>query len=141
MHWQDLECQTINPCICNSLYAIPWVAAQAVRWPGIRRSHVRISVSAVSFVICSKHWTMQYVELRGTALCRVRGATSQLDLPSLTPLSIAGCGLLQLRATYWVTSVNYCKQLIIEATFCGSRFSTGRLLAIEDHLFFTAIFF
>ena len=20
MHWRDLECQTINPCICNSLY-------------------------------------------------------------------------------------------------------------------------
>ena len=28
----------------------------------------------------------------GTALCRVGGATSQLDLPSLTPLSVAGCG-------------------------------------------------
>ena len=21
MHWRDLECQTINPCICNSLYS------------------------------------------------------------------------------------------------------------------------
>ena len=30
-----------------------------------RRSHVRISVSAVSLVICSPHWTMQYLELRG----------------------------------------------------------------------------
>ena len=28
----------------------------------------------------------------GTALCRVGGATSQFDLPSLTPLSVAGCG-------------------------------------------------
>ena len=28
----------------------------------------------------------------GTALCRVGGATSQLDLPSQTPLSVAGCG-------------------------------------------------
>ena len=28
----------------------------------------------------------------GTALCRVGGATSQLDLPSLAPLSVAGCG-------------------------------------------------
>ena len=27
---------------------------------------------------------------------RVGGATSQLDLPSLTPLSVAGCGQLQL---------------------------------------------
>ena len=36
----------------------------------------------------------------GTALCRVGGATSQLDLPSLTPLSVAGCGLLQLGAPH-----------------------------------------
>ena len=27
---------------------------------------------------------------------RVGGATSQLDLPSLTPFSVAGCGRLQL---------------------------------------------
>ena len=41
----------------------------------------------------------------GIALCRVGGATSQLDLPSLTPLSIAGCGWLQLGAPHWATSV------------------------------------
>ena len=34
--------------------------------------------------------------------------------------------LLQLR---------YCKLLIIEPAFCGSRLSTGRLLAIEDFTF------
>ena len=45
----------------------------------------------------------------GTALCRVAGATSELDLPSLTPLSVAGCGWLQLEAPHWATSVNYCK--------------------------------
>ena len=45
----------------------------------------------------------------GTALCRVWGATSQLDLPSLTPLSVAGCGSLQPGAPHWATSVNYCK--------------------------------
>ena len=33
---------------------------------------------------------------------------------------------------------NYCKQLIIDPTFCGSRFSTGRPLAIED--FFLLIY-
>ena len=58
---------------------------------------------------------MQYVELRGTALCRVGGATSELDLPLLTPLSVAGCGRLQLGAPHWATSVNYCR-LIIEPT-------------------------
>ena len=56
-----------------------------------RRLHVRGSLSAASLVICSPHCTVQYVELRGTALCRVGGATSQLDLPSLTPLSVADC--------------------------------------------------
>ena len=45
----------------------------------------------------------------GTALCRVEGATSQLDLPSLTPLSVAGCGRLQLGVFHYATSVNYCK--------------------------------
>ena len=34
-----------------------------------------------------------------------KGATSQLDLPSLMPLSIAGCGWLQLGVPHWATSV------------------------------------
>ena len=33
------------------------------------------------------------------------GRSSQLDLPSLTPLSIAGCGRLQLEVQHWATSV------------------------------------
>ena len=43
------------------------------------------------------------------ALCRVGGATSQLDLSSLMPLSVAGCGQLQLGAHHWATLVNDCK--------------------------------
>ena len=72
------------------------------QWVGLafRRSHVRGSLSAASLVICSPHYTVQHVELKGycqgTDLCRVRGAKSQLDLPSLTPLWVAGCGRLQL---------------------------------------------
>ena len=31
------------------------------------------------------------------------GATSQLDLPSLTPLSVAGCGRLQLGVLHWAS--------------------------------------
>ena len=42
-------------------------------------------------------------------LMRVGGATSQLDLPSLTPLSVAGCGWLQLGVPHWAASVHYCK--------------------------------
>ena len=37
------------------------------------------------------------------------GATSQLDLLSLTLLSVAGCGRLQPRVPHWATSVEYCK--------------------------------
>ena len=67
---------------------------------------------------------------------RVGGATSLLDLQSLTPSSVAGCGRLQPGVPHWATSVYYCKYLIIDPTFCGSRFSNGSLLAIEDHNIF-----
>ena len=79
---------------------------------------------------------------------RVGGVTSELNLPSLTvdcPWSTAtrscggtpscSCGQLQLGVPHWATSVDYCKYLIIDPTFYGSRFSTGRLLAIEDFTF------
>ena len=46
---------------------------------------------------------------QGVLLMRVRGATSQLDLPSLMPLSIAGCDQLQLGVLHWASSVDYCK--------------------------------
>ena len=101
-----------------------------------RRSHIHGSLSAASLVICSSH-SSAIRGAQGVLPCvGWGGATSQLDLQSLMPLSVAGCGRLQLGAPHWATSVNYCKWLIIEPTFCGSRFSTGRLLAIEDFTFF-----
>ena len=39
------------------------------------------------------------------------------------------------RSSHWVTSVDYCKLLIIDSTFCGSIFSTGWLLALENFTF------
>ena len=36
------------------------------------------------------------------------GAISQLDLPSLTPLSVAGCCRLKLGVPHWATSVGHC---------------------------------
>ena len=42
---------------------------------------------------------------QGVLPMRVGGATSQLDLPSLTPLHVAGCGRLQLGVSYWETSL------------------------------------
>ena len=49
---------------------------------------------------------LMHEALRGYSPLRW-GATSQLDLPSLTPLSVAGCGRLQLRVPHWPTSVDY----------------------------------
>ena len=61
--------------------------------PKVARSRLS-QCSAVSLVICSpariavcNTWSSG-----GTALCRGGDATSQLDLPSLTPLLVAGCG-------------------------------------------------
>ena len=55
---------------------------------------VPVPLAAASFVICSP--------LRGTACEECRVTTSQLELPSLTPLSVAGCGRLQLGAANWL---------------------------------------
>ena len=46
---------------------------------------------------------------QGELPMRVGGATSQFDLLSLTPLSVAGCGRLQLGVPHWATSVDYFK--------------------------------
>ena len=46
---------------------------------------------------------------QGVLPMRVGDATNQLDLPSLTPLSVVGYGRLQLRIFRWATSVDHCK--------------------------------
>ena len=53
------------------------------------------------FMLCMRRW--------GVLLMRVGRATSQLDLPSLMPSSVAGCGRLQLGVPDWAASVDYCK--------------------------------
>ena len=62
---------------------------------------------------------------QGVLPMRMGGATSQLDLPSLTPLSEPGCGRLQLGVLHWATRVDYWNLLIIDPTFCDCRFSTN----------------
>ena len=76
---------------------------------------------------------------QGILPMRVGGATSQLDHRLWCHCPKAGCGWLHLGVPHWAASVHYCKQLIIDPTFCGSRFSTGRLLAIEDFTFFSCL--
>ena len=53
------------------------------------------------FILCTKR--------SGVTAHEGGGGTSQMDLPSLTPLSVASCGRLQLGVDYWATSVDYCK--------------------------------
>ena len=68
---------------------------------------------------------------RGVLPTRVGGATSQLDLPSLTPLSVAGCGRLQLGVPHRATSVAL---LQVVDNWPDSILLWG-LLAIEDFTF------
>ena len=49
------------------------------------------------FILCTRR--------SGGMPIRVGGATSQMDLPSLKPFSVAGCGRLQLEVPDWATSV------------------------------------
>ena len=53
------------------------------------------------FMLCTRR--------SGVLPMRVGGATSQLHLPSLTTLSVAGCGRQLLGVPHWGTSVDYCK--------------------------------
>ena len=53
------------------------------------------------FILCTRH--------SGSTAHEGEGATSQLNLPSLTSLSVAGGDRLQLGVPHWATSVYYCK--------------------------------
>ena len=59
---------------------------------------VRVSLRLHWFILCT--WRSGGTAHEGG------GCTSQLDLPSLTSLSVAGCGWLQLGVPHWATSVH-----------------------------------
>ena len=67
----------------------PMVAGLQDRIPAVAELH--------RFILCTRH--------SGVLPKRVGCVTSQLDLPSLTPLSVACCGRLQLGVNHWATSV------------------------------------
>ena len=79
---------------------IPWVAPQARRLPRIQE---------VGSSILFRGWDNLYCctsGAHGALPCKEWGITTcQLDLPSLTPVSVDGCGRLQLWVTHWTTSV------------------------------------
>ena len=58
----------------------------------LKTFYIKFDIFAARIELCNT-WSSG-----GTPLCRVGGATTQLDLPSLTPLSVASCGRLQLGA-------------------------------------------
>ena len=60
--------------------------------------------------------------------------SSQLDLPSLTPL-FAACGRLQLWVSHFTTSVTLLQVAVIDPTNNGRRFSSWEHLAIEDYIY------
>ena len=66
-------------------------------------------VAAASLAILSPNLHRAIRGALGVLPMRVGGVASQLDLPSLTPLTVAGCGRLQLIVPQWATSVDYCK--------------------------------
>ena len=68
-------------------------------------TRVRAPVAAASLTICRPCSHRAIRGAQGVLPMRMGGATGQLDLPSLTPLSIAGCGRLQLEVPHWATSV------------------------------------
>ena len=71
--------------------------------------------------------------LVGTAMCRAGGNSQILVLPSLTPLSIAICGRLQLGAPHWATLVALLSE--VDKLTPHSVVVDGRHLAIEDFTF------
>ena len=128
----ECVCRCVCLCVCVEYRFIPteWPHRRGLAYPWHR---VPAPVAAASQAICRPRLHRAIRGAQGVLPTRVGRATSQLDLPSLTLMSAAGCGRLQLGVLHWA---NYCKYLIIDPTLCGSRFSSGRLLAIEDFTFF-----
>ena len=142
-------CLLMIVCVLSDLTCLPLLGGGRTSWYIIITMSGRIgkvvSSHAKGCKIESRLWLsctdLHYARgTQGVLPMRVWSATSQLDLPSVAPLSAVGCGRLQLGVPNWATSVDYCKQLIIDPTFCGSRFSTRRLLPLEDFTFLPSIY-
>ena len=69
------------------------------------RTRVRVPACAPSLAICRPRLHRAIRGAQGILPMRVGAATSQMDLRSLTPLYVAGCGRRQLGVPHWATSV------------------------------------
>ena len=89
--------------------------------PSFRKSRVRVPLDAASLVLGCPHFHYTSGAAGDTALCSVGVTEYQLELESLTILSVAGCGRLQLGAAHWPTSAALLQvYLIIDSSFSGS---------------------
>ena len=78
-------------------------SGSALAWHPVARVRARLMQQVLRFV--ARIYTVQYTELERVLPMRVGSATSQLDLPFLTPLPVAGFGRLQIGVPHWATSV------------------------------------
>ena len=116
-------------------FCIPWVAAQVVRWSGTpvdeRSSPGWCNKSCdLSAALTSCYtWSSWGTAHEGGGCDQSIGSTVSDEIIHSWVFSTA------TRNSPLDFFSNYCKWLIIDPTFCGSRFSTGRVLAREDFTF------
>ena len=90
---------------CFHCCALSGGTASALAWHTQRRVFAPRLLQQV-LVICSPYLHLAIRGAQEVLPCVEWGVTaSQLDLPSLTPLFLAGCGRLQLGAPHWAISV------------------------------------
>ena len=95
--------------VSHGFYSVTWVLLYP-EWPHRQGCCLACWICKIDFRLSWDCTDLYYARVAQVVLSmRVGGATSQLDLPSLTPLSVAGCGRLQLEVPHWATSVDYCK--------------------------------
>ena len=91
--WLYLGGHTLSGSTVVRCLAYPW-------------TRVCSPVAAPSLTICSPHLHRAIRGAQGVLSCVGLGVmTSHLDLPSLTPLSVADYGLLKLGVPHWAISV------------------------------------
>ena len=88
--------------LASDMRALSGHTGSALAYPW---TYVRALVAAKSLMFFRPRLHRAIHGVQGVLPMRVGGVTSQFDLPSLTPLSVAGRGRLQLGVPHWATSV------------------------------------
>ena len=109
---------------------IPWVSALVWWLPRMLKLQDRFPVKLRlhRFILCTRR--------SGGTAHESRGCHQEIGSTVSDAIVHSWLWSTATMSSHWATSEDYCKLLIIDHTFCVSRFSTGRLLAIE-HITFT----